>query len=201
MSQRPEPWKTLSAEFRQVKEELRQLRNRSPFAISGLQVTAEDEITAYGNFIVTGDFTAEGKIYNDALVDPVVPAVYHQHQTGFTVSTASTPRAVVTIAVPTGYTRAMVTAAAAGQAFNGSGSLDYLAVTSIINGDSTYGIAMQTTVPVNELRNSTHVSTALLTGLSGSFQCYAYVASQVGSWGSTVSGNGVNVDVTVLFLR
>lgn len=52
MSARPDPWRTLSKEVRQLKEQVRRLRNRSAFAGSGQAVTDTGEVTAGGSVII-----------------------------------------------------------------------------------------------------------------------------------------------------
>lgn len=52
MAKLPESWRTLSNEIRKLREEVRQLRNRSPFANSGLEVTDEDQLTQSGSITI-----------------------------------------------------------------------------------------------------------------------------------------------------
>lgn len=93
--------------WRELKAELQRMRDfmRNPFANSGITQDAPGEFTVDGSMTVTGDFNAQGKISNDALVNPVLPQSVFANATGFTLTTTLDVKVSVDVQVPVGYTR------------------------------------------------------------------------------------------------
>ena len=71
-----------------------------------------------GNLWVTGDFTVDGKISNDALTNPVLPQAVFANATGFTLTTTLNVKVSVDVLVPAGYTRLAALATGAVYAVN-----------------------------------------------------------------------------------
>ena len=204
----------LASRLREDRERLRVQGSTATLARSGMAVTAEDEVTVDGDFIVDGQLNVTGAaviggtlslpagiIDNDALAAPVSPGVYHAEAVGFTVSTSLAAKATITVNPPAGYTRAMVSAVASASAYNPTASSDYIYVAAWIQTDSTRGYAIPSSCPANDSGATSQAASALLTGLSGSFTIKAAVSSGFSAYTTNTSGNVCNVDATVLFLR
>lgn len=95
-----------------LREQQRQQRiqgTASVLARSGLSVPEEGVTQVDGNLVVVGDFTAQGKVNNDALTDPVVGNVARASATNFSLSTAWAEKAGVDLTVPEGCTQLLAT--------------------------------------------------------------------------------------------
>lgn len=192
---------TLSGEIR---EQRRRITDKTTqFSGTGLHFPEPGTVQVEGNLWVTGDFTADGKISNDALVNPVVPKVAHASADNFIVPTvANAVRATATITVPDGFTTALVTATAGISAYNDTASADFLYVAAWIQADTDIGWSLPVTVPAGESGVTSQTATALLTSLGASFTVKAACSSVNGSWNTGLTGGTyINVDATVLFLR
>lgn len=104
MAAQPEPWKSLRAMLEAFGERLKRLENSSTFFNSGMTVTGPNEFEIDGSVTVTGDFTADGKIKNDALTDPVKPQVVKVSASNFSLTVPFVEKAGVDVTVPTGFT-------------------------------------------------------------------------------------------------
>jgi len=123
-------------------------------ARSGMSVTAEDEVTVDGDFVVDGTLNVTGAaviggtlslpagiINNDALAQPVVPDAANVDTSGFSLTAAFAEKLGVDIVVPAGCSRALFNVAVWMQAYNanttggsdGTGS-DYIYVYAKIGG-------------------------------------------------------------------
>ena len=200
MSARPDPYRSLTKKIRELEARLNRLSNSSPFSRSGMVVTSEGETEVTGNLPVTGDFTADGKIRNAALTDPVVPYVAHAQTNTFARSTGAPAMAPITGPVPPGYSRALVTCIVVGNGYNTTGASGFMSVFAVIEGDPDIGFASQCTGEPGGLGTASQTSTALLTGVSGSIQVHGVVRCQSGTWPAEPA-SGCNADVTVAFLR
>lgn len=136
MPAQPEPYLLLSKRLRDLEEEVRRLRNRSPFANSGMAVTAEGEVTASGSVLVPGDLNVSGNLGvsgNMALTGNLdvtgtftLPAASIDDSwlanltgwgaataataTGWSTSTSMADKASTSLTVPAGYDSAIVVA-------------------------------------------------------------------------------------------
>jgi len=201
MAQQPDPWPSFIRRFKALEQLVQRLLNASPFAGTGMSIPSAGVVQLDGSLVVLGDFTAQGKINNDALTNPVVPAVAHGEGVNFTLSPTPADRATVTVPVPAGYTRAMVTATASLSAYNPTASGDYVYVAAHIQSDTTLGYAMPQGVGPSDSATTSQTATALLTGLSGSFTVKASASTGFVSFSTSTSGNVCNIDATVFFLR
>lgn len=119
MAALPEPWKSLRAAIERLTERIRSLENRSPFFGTGMHTNGTGGIDS-DNFVAgaTGysfksdgnaefnDLTLRGGIIgNDALTNPVVPAVYKLVASNFGLTTSFVEKDGVDITVPAGFTR------------------------------------------------------------------------------------------------
>lgn len=133
----------LRAALRDQREQARKNATASRFALSGLSVTGEGETTVDGNLVVTGDFTAQGKISNDALTNPVIPQVLNLSQTTFAVGVPFAEIVGADVTVPAGFTQLLVSASEWLQLYNakttggnnGTGG-DYIYAQVVIGGTS-----------------------------------------------------------------
>ena len=215
MAKIPPARRSLTGEIRKDREQVRRQRNSSPFFGTGMHpnglggIDSDNFVEGESGYRFSDDGNAEfndltlrgGIIGNDALTEPVVPYVAHGEANNFTVSTTLTTKASVTVTVPAGYTRAMVSAVASASAYNPTASSDYIYVSAWIAGDTSIGYAIPSTCPANDSGASTQAASALLTGLTGSFTVEAAVASAYVDYTTSTGGNVCNIDATVLFLR
>lgn len=210
MAALPEPWKSLRRAFEILSERVKKLENTSPFSGTGLSIPEPGVTQVDGNLWVTGDFTADGKINNDALVDPVNPNVVNQVATNFAVAGGGFVTIVsFNATVPTGCTRLL--AHLTGDAFvvnpnttggsNGAGSDIIIAQCSAGADD---GLAMGTSISGSNGQTSVHCSLAALqTGLTPgdtvTLRVKAYGAFQ--SFGAANPSNQANLCASLLWLR
>lgn len=222
MGKLPPTRRSLTGEIRKDRENVRAQRNGSPFFGTGFHPTGNNGIESddFDGDLDTGDagsrgwafnsiraaigelFLRPGSLTNDSLASPVATAVAHADASDFTLSPgASVAKATATVVVPTGYTRAMVTATAAVSAFNPNTAYDYLFCAALIQDDTTRGYELPVTVNPSESGIAMHTATALLTGLSGSFTVKAACSTSSLDWLTSVSGNVANIDASIVFLR
>lgn len=156
-----------------------------------------------GGNVEVNDVTIRGGIIgNDALTDPVSPRAPHDDATGFTIPKAGfTVPAQVTVAVPSGYTSALVMAIAQGGGYNNLSALvDELYVAVRINGVVPPGWAAETSSVDNHMANAAAAGTKLLTGLGSSFTIGCAMRTISFDW-TDGAFNTANIDAIVLFLR
>jgi hypothetical protein len=113
MAALPEPWKSLRAKIEALTERIRKLENAASnkFSGTGLSVPEDGVTQVDGNLVVLGDFTALGKISNDALVNPVLPGDVSFGVENFSITAGTyTQIGSATRTVPDGFTRALVNA-------------------------------------------------------------------------------------------
>lgn len=136
--------RTVRSVLREHERQLKVQGSASTVARSGLSVTAEDELTMYGDFIVTGDFTAQGKISNDALTNPVAAVAKYDYVTNFSMPASLTNIRTLSVPVPAGFTQAAVSLTVRVYALNSTAGLDYLYSQANINGFN--GLSLPTPV-------------------------------------------------------
>lgn len=141
-----------------------------------------------------------GSIQNDALTSPLSPQTAHADVSDFALATGANVEMVrATVAVPAGYTKALVMAAASMGNRNPNTFVDDMYVDCRING-LVSGWSSQTSVIAGKVGFVVNVGTALLEGLSGSFYIAANASSGTTAW--PINGAAaINVDAIVLFLR
>jgi hypothetical protein len=165
-------------------------------------------LTIAGELLVTGAMRVQGTlslpagiIDNDALAQPVVPSAFNSSSSGFAMGGAWETKAQVALAVPDGFSRAVVLANSAARVANTSG----LAARSVWGRTVIGGFAgFQTeTAGVNAsiIGSVTSNHTMLLTGLTAGAQLV--VATQVftsAAWAADVN-NSAGVNGVVFWLR
>ena len=130
----------------------------------------------------------------------VSPAVDHVDVGGFALTGSSTELTRVTIPVPPGYTRALVSAAAGVSAYNNNSGFDISMTAQIdINGVTSSRIVQTTAFGLSSGMASASAG-ALLTSLGD--EIYVRLLSRTaGPTFAADASNAANLDVTVLFLN
>lgn len=173
---------------------------------NGLQELMFRLASADGTALFKGPVVIEGTlslpagiINNDALSSPMEPGSAGLSQSNFAVSTTATPRAQQSIAVPPGFSRAMVMNGVSVGAVNSTASGDFLYVSASING--TGGGETPNVAYAGAYSSASAFAIRTLTGLSGgTITAEARVRSGSAAW----AANAVNVAHTnaiALFLR
>jgi hypothetical protein len=198
-------------------KQLRELKAANIFGLTG--ITPQDGGTDFDGYVnVNGPITVNGAsdfkgnmkvsgtldlpagiIGNDALTDPLVIETSGVSQNTFGVGTSTATFALGSVAVPAGYSRASILCMVVGGALNSTGSLDYLYVSSSING-SGGGESPQPaaaggygTTSANGIRT--------LTGLSGgTIDLGCRMRTNSAAWASNGS-NFANMNAVVYFSR
>lgn len=136
MAQQPEPYPKLSKQLADLREEVRQLRNRSPYTGTGLVPTAEGETTVTGDLVisgnesvtgsldvsgdmaitgnldVTGTFTLPANSINNSWLASLTGwrAITAASSAGWATTTSMVNKAATSVTVPSGYDTALVIA-------------------------------------------------------------------------------------------
>ncbi|NTW41871.1 MAG: hypothetical protein HGA44_18650 [Cellulomonadaceae bacterium] len=137
----------------------------------------------------------------DLVSKQVSPASASNYEVNFTVATADEDRAAATIAVPAGYSRAVVMMVANVGVINPRTSVDYIYCSAAINGVASR--EMFALAGANGGSASIATSKAsVLTGLTGgsSVTVAARLHAQGGAWSANAS-NRVYVEAQAVFLR
>lgn len=211
-------------ELRDVRRLLQQVMAANPLATAGISAVP-DGIIVQGSETVNGPLTINGasvfngnsdingsmfingplhlqpgSIENDALTSPLSAQTAHADVSDFALNTGANAEMVrATVAVPAGYTKALVMASASLGNRNPNAFVDDMYVDCRING-AVSGWSSQTSVIAGKVGFVVNVGAALVTGLSGSF----YIAANASSGTTPWAANGaaaINVDAIVLFLR
>lgn len=96
--------------IRELEKRITLLERRSPFTNTGLSIPGPGVTQVDGNLVVLGDFTAEGKVSNDALTTPVVPGIAREVATNFALTAGTLQeKAGTDLVVPDGCTRLLAT--------------------------------------------------------------------------------------------
>lgn len=128
MSQLPEPWRRLDKEILKIREQMRRMRNASPFFGTGIHPTgnggmASDEFDGNldtrnagtkgwafnGQRVALGEVILRpGSIGNETLTNPVSASAANPSATGFALTTTYKVLASVDMTIPEGFTRVLV---------------------------------------------------------------------------------------------
>jgi hypothetical protein len=146
-------------------------------------------------------FLQPGSIENDALTSPIEVGQASSAETNFSTALTDEDRAVTTIAIPAGYTRALVFCIVTAGVINSASSLDYLYLSASINGSKSRELYSQANAnsaapPITTSKSS------LLTGLSGGgvITLAAAIHSQGNAWAANVASRAY-VEAQAIFLR
>lgn len=200
MSRLAKPSRTARMIVKELQEEQRRQRSTSPFANSGLSVPAPGTTQVTGNLWVTGDFTADGKITNAALINPVIPGQQFIGRNTFGVTVAGAYVLTRTATVPAGCDTVTVTAYGRVIATNSTGSADYLYTALDVNG--TGGNQFAVDIPAGKFSTSSVGFATTLTGLTPGDPVVTglYTSTGLASWASSGS-NAADLSVTYLWTR
>jgi hypothetical protein len=115
--------RTLANMDRQIKVQ----GSASHLALSGLSVPEEGVTQVDGTLHVLGDFIADGKISNDALMNPIRGDAALDSASGFSLNTTGTvPLVSQSWFVPEGFTKAHIYITGRVFAYNSTAGVDYL---------------------------------------------------------------------------
>jgi hypothetical protein len=174
-----------------------------PLSVTGtMDVTGNADFTGNVHIGGTLDLPA-GIINNDALQAPVYPAVYHADTQNISITSGSNVEKVgVDVAVPAGYTQALVSLTITMNMTNNSASTDLAYVGANINGTSP-GWASVASATVGQAISLNNTVVALVTGLTGggTFRLTGKASSGTNTWPAAGSSNVMNLNATVQFLR
>jgi hypothetical protein len=189
-----------AAQIRALERRIALLEQRSPFTGTGLSAPAANTTQVDGNLTVVGTFTALGKVSNDALVNPVVPAQAFQGASTFSLTVAGGNIVTITRNTPAGFTSVVVNAYGRVAAINSTASPDALYCAVDVNGSGGNQFGM----PVNagSFGSLSAGYSTLLTGLSTGSPVAVHLFASTGaaSWASNVA-NGADLSVTFLWFR
>lgn len=199
MARVPNSRLTLSGE---IKDHRAQLRDRGTnFSGTGLHFPAPGTVQVEGNLWVTGDFTADGKISNDALVSPVAPGVVSNEVTNFGITTSSATKMSGTISVPAGFTSAAISVIARTFALDNDtvNPTDYLYSRVTLGGVSSSEVPLACTFNGGSGTSVSPLS-VVLTSLGSSIAYSVSAHSAFANWG-TDALNRVSLSGSVLWFR
>lgn len=195
----------LFAELDELKRQVREMRGGNLLKPAGLSVdpgglTIESALVVLGNMVIQGTLSLPaGIIDNDALASPVRGGQAGLTKTNFPVTATATAVSSTSIAVPAGFTNAVVFCSANVSAYNNTGSSEYLYVGAQIAPISPVMIPSQAAATTTATSHGS--SSRLLTGLNGgSIGISALARSAGGTWGA-YPGNVAIVDAIALFYR
>jgi len=132
-----------------------------------------------------------------------VPGVGGGSATGWAVSTTSTAKASVAIAIPTGFTQALVHVTAAAAAANPTVAGDLLYVRAAIilpGGATTDGSELDNFADTGQLSTASASLAAVFSGLSPGSITVACKVRATTTWAANAA-NLANVDASIVFLR
>lgn len=198
-----EDW--LVRRLQSLEREVMEWKSANVFGLTG--ITPRNGGTDFEGFVningpakITGtlDLPA-GIIGNAALANPVSPASAGLTQQNFATTTAGAVYAQASIAVPAGYTQALVMNGVSAGATNSGPASDFIYISASINGASGGEQPSQTAAGAYGSGSAFAIRT--LTGLSGgSITVECRIRTGSAAW-AAASGNTANVNALVLFLK
>lgn len=170
-----------------------------PMNVDGT-MTVDGDATFGGAMAITGTLSLPaGIIDNEALAAPVRAGQATAQQSGFGTTLTDANVAVGTIAIPAGFTQALVMVVVTAGVVNSAPDADYLYLSARINGIQSREVFAL--AAAGAAAAATTSKSSLLTGLTGSsVTVSAVVHTQGNAWGA----NGVNrayTEAIAIFLR
>jgi hypothetical protein len=202
-SARGEDW--LVRRLQDLERKVQELSAANPFGLTG--INPEDGGTSFDGYVtingpakITGtlDLPA-GIIGNAALANPLSPGSAGLTQQNFATTTGGAAYAQASIAVPAGYTKALVMNGVSAGVTNSRAVTDFLYVAASINGVTGGEQPSQTSAGAYGSGSAFAIRT--LTGLTGgsiTVECGLRTGS--GAW-AAAPGNTANVNALILFLK
>lgn len=183
-----------------MQRDIRELRAANPFAPMGMTPQANGVVFS-GSVEIDGNLSVpNGSISNAALQNPAFFGQSSTTQTNFSLATTDATYAPGAIAVPAGYSQAIVTCNVSIGAINSTAAGDYVFCKAVINSTQ----ANQMFAYAGPSGGSGWVGstkTLILTGLSGGSISVSLLAhAQGGAWAANAS-NRAYVEATATFLR
>jgi len=201
--------------LKDVKRDVQQLAAANPLGAAGIRavdggIVVEGSETVNGPLTINGPATITGTlslpagiIGNDALQAPVYPAVYHADIQNISITNGPNVEILgADVAVPVGYTQALVSLTVTMNMTNNSASTDLAYVGANINGSSP-GWATVASATVGQAISLSNTVVALVNGLTGggTFRLTGKASSGANTWPAAGSSNVMNLNATVQFLR
>lgn len=187
-----------------LQEQGRQIRiqgTASRLARTGLSIPEPGVTQVDGSLHVLGDFVADGKISNDALVAPVAPGVIFASVTNFALTTTLANILTQNVTVPAGFTRAAVSVVARVFAYNPTANLDYLYGQANVSGLNGYALPLAVSGSNGSGTNISPFSTVLEGLTPGStFPVQIAASSAFAAWAAN-AGNTAEVSGSVTWFR
>ena len=193
-------------------QELRSANQLGPAGIRAVDggIVVEGSETVNGPLTINGPATITGElslpagiIGNDALQAPVYPAVYHADIQNISITNGPNVEILgADVAVPAGYTQALVSLTITMNMTNNSASTDLAYVGANINGTSP-GWASVASATVGQAISLNNTVVALVNGLTGggTFRLTGKASSGSNTWPAAGTSNVMNLNATVQFLR
>lgn len=182
-----------------IERTIRELAAANPFAPMGMTPGANG-VTFGGSVVINGNLAVpNGSINNAALANPVSPGSAGLTQQNFATTTAGAVYAQASIAVPAGYTQALVMNGVSAGATNSGAATDFLYVAASINGAA--GGEQPSQTGAGAYGSGSAFAIRALTGLTGgsiTVECRLRTGS--GAW-AAAAGNTANVNALILFLK
>jgi len=174
-----------------------------PLEINGTTNVSGDA-TFTGDMVIGGNLSLpNGSINNAALEAPVYPAVYHADIQNISITSGPNVEILgADVAVPSGYTQALVSLTITMNMTNNSASTDLAYVGANINGTSP-GWASVASATVGQAISLNNTVVALVNGLTGggTFRLTGKASSGANTWPAAGTSNVMNLNATVQFLR
>ena len=201
--------------IKDLERTVQQLAAANPLGAAGIRavdggIVVEGSETVNGPLTINGPATITGTlslpagiIGNDALQAPVYPAVYHADIQNISITNGPNVEILgADVAVPAGYTQALVSLTITMNMTNNSASTDLADVGANINGSSP-GWATVASATVGQAISLSNTVVALVNGLTGggTFRLTGKASSGANTWPAAGSSNVMNLNATVQFLR
>ena len=205
----------LVRDVKDIKRDIQQLAAANPLGAAGIRavdggIVVEGSETVNGPLVINGPATITGTlslpagiIGNDALQAPVYPAVYHADIQNISITSGPNVEILgADVAVPAGYTQALVSLTITMNMTNNSASTDLAYVGANINGTSP-GWASVASATVGQAISLNNTVVALVNGLTGggTFRLTGKASSGSNTWPAAGTSNVMNLNATVQFLR
>lgn len=175
----------------------------NPSGVEVVTLSTLDGSATLGNTTITGNLSVpNGSISNQALAAPIVPVAYHADVQNISITSGPNAEKLrIDVAVPAGYSQALVNLTATMNMLNNSGSTDSAYLGANINGTSP-GWASNATAASGAEVSLSNTVVALVTGLSGgTFPLTGKASTNTNTWTASGTSAVMNLNATVQFLR